>query len=268
MIAWNPSPENPSADRGECFVATGAAIAMAIAAGASAGGAAYAAHSSSNAARDAAKYQTDAANHGADLQKQSNDEALKFQEQQAAEDKARFEASQRANYNQYLARYNAAKGLGASMGFTLPDAPDYNSATGAGGPASGGGADPKAVAFIRDYQAKNPSSGGVAPMLAAAKAQGVNISPFMYGQTPSGNEVDIPGYGKYKVLSEGNGQWYQGGNDSPGGAMAPTTGAYLPSSIGSYLPQGAPSAPMMQPTNLQAPSPFKLRGIASYLGGR
>lgn len=271
MIAWNPSPENPSADRGDCFVATGAAIAMAIAAGATAGSAAYSAHRQASAANDAARMQTDAANHAADVGKQSNDDALKFQREQAAADAARFESSQRANYNQYLARYNAVRGFAGSSGLNLPDAPDYASATGSGGPASGG-ADPKAVAFIRDYQSKNNPTSTPADLVKAAQAAGVNITPYMYGQTPSNNEVSVGGQ-KFKIKGGEDGpnpSWYFGGNDSaPGaGTMAPTTGQYLPSSVASYLPQGAPVTAALQTPQLQRPQDFRLRGVSSYLGGR
>lgn len=67
-----------------------------------------------------------------------------------------------------------------------------------------------------------------------------NVSRFMYGSTPSGNELSINGQ-KFKVLSaenSGNPQWYFGGEDGGGSSMP---GA---------LRGGAPFTPY------QAPEPF------------
>lgn len=225
------------------------------------------------ASNKAAELQTTSANRAADIQGQTADKTLDFQKQQAAEDKARYEAAQRANYAQYLTHYNAVKGLGKSMGFDIPDAPDYTTALGSGG-GSGASADPNdpAVAFIRKYQSENPATSSPADLVKAAKAAGVNISPYMYGNVPSNNEVTVNGQ-KFKIRGAedtANPSWYYGGDDSGGGAgmMTPTTSQYLPSSVASYLPQGAPMAAPLQMPTLQRPQDFRLRGVGAYLGGR
>jgi hypothetical protein len=61
----------------------------------------------------------------ADAQGKSNDAALTFEKQKDAEDRAQFDATQRANYDQYLTKYNAARALGGEYGLNLPDAKPY-----------------------------------------------------------------------------------------------------------------------------------------------
>jgi hypothetical protein len=122
-------------------IATGTAIALAAAA--SAGGSIAASKISSGAAKDAAGQQTSAANYAADQEAKANAAKLEFEKQQAADDAARYEATQRANYAQYLTKYNAAKGLGAQLGVSLPDAPSYDTALGTSA-APGSGAPPAA----------------------------------------------------------------------------------------------------------------------------
>ena len=125
-------------------VATGTAVALGLGAAATATEGIVGAKLSGNAAKEAAKDQTSAANYAADTQAKSNAATLEFQKQQAAADQAKYEASQRANYAQYLTKYAAAQGLGAQLGVTLPNAPSYDVALGAGGatPASAAPASP------------------------------------------------------------------------------------------------------------------------------
>jgi hypothetical protein len=77
------------------------------------------------------------------------------------------------------------------------------------------------VAFIRQWQATHPASTDAPAQIAAAlKAAGFNASPYMYGSTPSGNEISLNGQ-KFKVISgenSGTPGWYTGGDDSGGGA--------------------------------------------------
>jgi hypothetical protein len=79
------------------------------------------------------------------------------------------------------------------------------------------------VALIRQYQASHPAAGGAAldDLVAFLKQNGIEAKRYVdptYGV--SNNELDF-GQGKYKVYSEGNGTWYQGGNDS---GVGPATG--------------------------------------------
>lgn len=88
-----------------------------------------------------------------------------------------------------------------------------------------GGGDNKpttsAADFIKQYQSTHPVSEGVQPLYAAMKAAGYNVSPYMYGNTQSNNEITLDGQ-KYKILGgEGTpgAYWYGAGqNDGGGGA--------------------------------------------------
>lgn len=86
-------------------------------------------------------------------------------------------------------------------------------------PQGGGSAED----FIRSWQGSHPASEGIGPLADAYSAAG-HGSRFMYGDTPSNNELMLNG-GKYKVLNEANGTWYTGGDDSGGGAPASAAGA-------------------------------------------
>jgi len=107
-------------------------------------------------------------------------------------------------------------------------------------PTSGGtGGDP--IAAIRQYQSSHPAAGGSSldDMVSFLKSQGINASRYMYGNVPSNNELDIPGYGKYKVYSEAGNSWYYGGDEGGGGQ--PTASGYTPPSTGGAA---TPSGPM------------------------
>lgn len=265
MIEWD-SPDK--------FIGTTAALLSLAAAGVTAGASVAGAKMSSNANRAAGQTQADAINHGADLQKKSTDEALAYQKQQDADTAARYEAAQRGNYNQYVSRVKGAQQLGDTIGFHLPDAAEYVSSTGQGGPAAGasggpssGGADPKLTSAIAAYQAANPASKGIEGLTAALKGQGFNVDRFKYdGNVLSNNELNVNGQ-KYKVLGGENtpgAYWYQPGmNDSAPGA---SKGAGLPNSIASYLPQssGGTSAPGYAQFPPQA-QPFQLRTINAFV---
>lgn len=82
--------------------------------------------------------------------------------------------------------------------------------------------------FIQQWQASHPVGEGMGGLAAAMKAAGYDVSPFMYGSTPSNNELSIGGQ-KTKVLgAEGTpgAYWYQPGmNDSgPGGGGGDMSG--------------------------------------------
>lgn len=81
------------------------------------------------------------------------------------------------------------------------------------------GGRPSAQQFIAQYQASHPVSEGMQPLAAAMKQAGYNVAPYMYGNTPSNNEVSLDGE-KYKLLGgEGTpgAYWYQAGMDDGGG---------------------------------------------------
>lgn len=81
---------------------------------------------------------------------------------------------------------------------------------------------PNVQDFIKQYQAAHPVSEGLGPISAAMKQAGYNVSPYMYGNTASNNEVNLNGE-KYKLLGgEGTpgAYWYQAGMNDGGGGMA------------------------------------------------
>jgi hypothetical protein len=110
---------------------------------------------------------------------------------------------------------------------------DYGTGTSTGAPAQTA---PKqsAIDFIRQYQGSNPASAGIEGIYGALQGAGyTDVGRFMYGDTPSNNELVVNGQ-KFKVLgAEGTpGQyWYTGGDDSaPGstGGGGTRAGAYTP----------------------------------------
>lgn len=239
----------------------------ALAAGLSGGGAVAAGAINSRAAGNAAKTQSDAATRAAEIQAQSaresqaaqtaaNDKTLAYQKEQDALTAQRYDAAQRGNYNQYVSKVKGAQSLGSTIGFNLPDAAPYVSATEGGGSGAPSG-DPKIAGFIADWQKTHPASEGIAPLAAALKQAGLGGDRFMYGQTPSDNELVVGGQ-KYKVLGGENtpgAYWYQPGmNDG-----APAKGG-LPNSIASYLPSSSTNYGQYP----QPAQPFQLRSIDAF----
>jgi hypothetical protein len=88
MKTWTPDPESPTADRQECFIAT--AVATIIAATAAAAGTTVAAHMQSGAAEEGLKAQTKA-----------SEEALAYQKEQDAYDRARQARLDELNISRY-----------------------------------------------------------------------------------------------------------------------------------------------------------------------
>lgn len=90
----------------------------------------------------------------------------------------------------------------------------------AAGPAGAG----SVQQFIQQWQQTHPASEGIGPLSEALKAAGLGGDRFMYGATPSDNELLVNGE-KYKVLGGENtpgAYWYSPGMDDsvPGGGMA------------------------------------------------
>ncbi len=85
--------------------------------------------------------------------------------------------------------------------------------------------------FITQWQQSHSASEGIGPLAEAIRAAGYgNVGRYMYGATPSNNELTIDG-SKFKVLggedNPNTAYWYTGGNDSggaPGGSYAATGG--------------------------------------------
>lgn len=84
----------------------------------------------------AAKTGADASDRAVDAQTAATDKTLAFQKDQAAEDKARFDATQRANYDQWVARQKATNSLRAIAGLPPVDIPAYVPTTGSGAPGA------------------------------------------------------------------------------------------------------------------------------------
>lgn len=74
--------------------------------------------------------QVQAAEHATDVNAAANDKALAFSKEQAAADQARFEATQRANYDQWAAKQRASNSLRAIAGLGPVDIPAYVPTTG------------------------------------------------------------------------------------------------------------------------------------------
>lgn len=237
----------------------------------------YAANKSSNAARDSATLATNSANHGADLQKQSADAALAFQQKQADLDRLTAETNRHADYDQWAAQQRRIGSIGELVGLGPRDIPGYvpmpnglpSSQTTPNSGQTPAGADPKAVAFIRDWQSKNSPTSSPADLVKAAQAAGVNITPFMYqGGVASNNEVTVPGVGKFKIKGGEDGpnpSWYYGGNDSAPGAASSPYGSI--GSVGSYVGATTPqfAALPMTSTLAPAPNPYRVGAVGAYL---
>jgi hypothetical protein len=262
-------------------VATSTAIGLAVAAG-TAGSSIYAANRSSGAAKEAAKDQTSAANYAADAQSKSNAAALDFQKQQAAADQAKYEASQRANYAQYLTHYNAVKGLGGQLGVDLPDAPSYDAALGGGGAPSGA---PPASTTPGAPTASGATGPGLTPPGGGPVLSGATAPPAYTGAPTDRAAITAwvsslaalpgadpsltkdPGYWAGRILDTGGltgantDYWVKAStgptafvnNPNREGGAAGAGGGSLPMGINAYLPSGTPQAPA-----LVRPAAFRL----------
>lgn len=199
MIDWDP-PEK--------FIGTTAAALMLASTAVGAGASLYGANKAASGA-----------NHAADLQSRASQDALAFQRGESTRDQANFEATQHANYDQWAAREGRIGQLGDLLGMGPRQIPAYRStSSGSTGSAPMGGK-PGAEQFIAQYQASHPVSEGVQPLYQALKAAGYNVSPYMYGNTPSNNEITLNGQ-KWKLLGgEGSpaAYWYKPGTYDGGG---------------------------------------------------
>jgi hypothetical protein len=244
----------------------------------------YAAHKQGQAAEQAAETQASSADKAAQLASQSNQAALDFAKQQAEADWRNSETANRANYEQNAARERRLGTLGGLIGRGPREIPDYVASqdpnfTGGGQPGGapggapaggGGGGDPKVDAFIANWrQTHNAATEGIAPLADALQKAGLSTGRFMYGNTPSNNEVVVGGQ-KYKVIgAEGTpgAFFYQAGTDDSAPGAAPTTqrSPYVPGSLGAYVPLTS-RLPVTAPLQMAKPR-YQPGSLGGYLGG-
>lgn len=197
------------------------------------------------------KKQADAAKHAADSQQQGNTAALELQRQALQAQYQAAEADRKANYDQWRAQQERYSQIGQLLGFaprSIPDyvpmpPPDFSAGSGDGsshnfGPngtpmptspnapaptPTNAGSGQTAEAFIRQYQQSHPASEGMGGLLSALQGAGYDAKPYLYGSTPSNNEISLNG-SKYKLLSaEGspNQSWYIAGTNDSGPGRGP-----------------------------------------------
>ncbi len=125
--------------------------------------------------------------------------------------------------------------------------------------APAAGADYQTI--IRQWQQSHSASEPLDPLIAELTRNGINASAFMYGATPSGNEITINGQ-KYKVKTGDNANWYdpsvgEGPASSYMGAFSDPSTQYMEQYYKSLLDQltGQNSAMQQQRAALQARMP-------------
>ena len=70
---------------------------------------------------------------------------------------------------------------------------------------TGGGGDP--ASYIAQFQASHGADASLTDLIAYLNQQGIAASPYMYGSTPSGNEITLNGQ-QYKVKTGDNANWW------------------------------------------------------------
>lgn len=81
-------------------------------------------------------------------------------------------------------------------------------------PPPGGGGNPQSI--ISQYQRSHNPAEGLDGLIAELRRNGIDASPYMYGSTPSGNEITLNGQ-KYKVKTGNNAAWWDPSMGEPGG---------------------------------------------------
>lgn len=233
-------------------------------------GSLFGAHKQSESNTEAAKVVAESQKYAAELQARGNAEALSFTKGQAQNAFLNSEAARQGNYGMYAAAQRRLGSVGSLIGAGPREIPAYVPGVdphfdGGGSVAapSSGGIDPKIDAFIQQWQADpaHPASEGIGPLAAAVAKQFPGVNRFMYGQTPSNNELNIGG--KYKVLGGEGGRgayWYRPGmNDAPG---APQQLGSVASYLNPIQPRQTPYAVVPVAPGLRLPG-----SAASYLNG-
>lgn len=222
---------------GGSAVAAGAASAVPwgtiVGAGTNLFGNLFAAHAQSASADRAAQIASDGAKYSADLTAKANADALRFQYANSENAFQNNEAARKGNYGLFAARERRLGSIGDEVGLGAREIPAYVPGVDpmfGGGPSGvsvpSNGVDSNVAAFIQQWQSDpaHPASEGIGPMAAAIAKQFPGVTRYMYGATPSNNELSVGGQ-KYKVLGgEGSpaAYWYQPGmNDASGGSAVP-----------------------------------------------
>lgn len=143
-----------------------------------------------------------------------------------------------------------------------PPDPSLNLVRRDGAGPTAASAKPSAQAFIANWQQTHAANEGIGPLADALTAAGyTNVSRYMYGTTPSNNELSIDGQ-KFKVLSAENSSnpaWYTPGTNDGGGSGSiygsldgtPPQPWQVPTWQGGPPPDAAPLAQYHLPTQAE-----------------
>lgn len=156
-----------------------------------------------------------------------------------------------------------AKGTGGQTSYTVDNPEPPQPGPGATPPPATTVPPPKKTAeqIYAEMQAATgtPTAENRDQLLREFNANGITASPFMYGSTPSGNELVLNGQ-KTKFTAGGNfgdpgASWYQWGSNDQGGGGRGTSASILSSLPGSYVTGSYAGGYKPQP--YQASSIFK-----------
>lgn len=188
---------------------------MAVSAGIQSHAAGSAAATSAKATSDATAQQLQYEREATAAQQKAAAEQLAYARQQSALSRQDAETNREGDYEQWAAREGRLSTIGGMLGLPARQIPAYRPLGPDGGGDAGGSADGAARTggvydAIRAYQTdpNSKAANGIEAMRAALKAKGYNVDRFMYGATPSNNELIVNGE-KFKVI---------GGEDSPASA--------------------------------------------------
>jgi hypothetical protein len=265
---------------------------MAVAAGAGAGATVYASNRAANAQTEAAQMQADAANRAGDLQAGAAHDALGFQESEASRNQANFEATQRANYEQWAAQQQRMSSLGQMAGLPARNIPGFvstntympNGAGPASGAHGGGVTDPSVIAraqSITDATTRGlaPTSQNLDTVLHALNAQGIQATRATHaGNQPSDDKIVLPGGQVVDLVQSVGGsdaRWMFNvqapAGASQDGSIGRTLSPLAAASIGGQptaTPVGAVGGPMAGTLGSYArPSPYMRASAPSSMPG-
>jgi len=231
-----------------------------VAAAIIAGGSFAAAKVASNANRDAANQSTSSANYAADVKSKSDQAALDFEKQQAAQNQSNFEATQKANYDQWAAREGRLSTLGQMLGMPGRNIPAYVPTTNLTGQPSGAGSAGGSTTS-RTAPAISADKGDIGAQIDAYfKSQGVNNSETPYWvQKWSEFGAKDPAYFNQRLAAAD----VFGGNvatkPGPAAPVSGSTASLMPTTLGAMTTPYSPMAPALaapairyQPTTMRS----------------
>jgi hypothetical protein len=161
-----------------------------------------------------------------------------------------------SNYGSYSPPYIGGAGD--------PNQARLGGVTGGVAPAMPMAPDRSAVqSMIAQWQQSHNPAEGVGGLADALKAQ-FGIERWKYGNTPSGNEINLGGE-RYKLLGgEGtsNAYWYQPGMDDSGPQGQPGDGMLQGTAQGTYMPGYGPGGTPMNGTAPGLPGTQSLSGTS------